>query len=55
MFSGYKMSNTSENGQLLIVTLVEFHENLELFLTNSIGLPTASDEFFGNQTASAKV
>eukprot|EP00978_Attheya_sp_CCMP212_P024762 scaffold78400_cov53-Attheya_sp.AAC.1 len=55
MFSGYKMSNTSENGQLLIVTLVELHENLELFLTNSIGLPTASDEFLGNQTASAKM
>jgi hypothetical protein len=55
MFTGYKMSNTSENGQLLLVTLVELPENLELFLTNSFGLPTASDEFFGNQTASAKV
>jgi hypothetical protein len=55
MFSGYKMSNTSENGQLLLVTLVDLPENLELFLTNSFGLPTASDDFFGNQTASAKV
>jgi hypothetical protein len=55
MFTGYKMSNTSEDGQLLIVTLVELPENLELFLTKSFGLPTASDEFFGNQTASAKV
>jgi hypothetical protein len=56
MFTGYKISsNTSENGQLLMVALVELPENLELFLINSFELPTASNDFFGNQTAPAQV
>eukprot|EP00978_Attheya_sp_CCMP212_P018683 scaffold51611_cov35-Attheya_sp.AAC.2 len=55
MFAGYKVSNTSEDRQLLMVTLADLPEKLELFLTNSFSLPTMSEEFAGNNTGSVKV
>eukprot|EP00978_Attheya_sp_CCMP212_P001360 scaffold2850_cov84-Attheya_sp.AAC.1 len=56
MFVGYKVSNTSEDRQLLLmVTLIELPERLELFLTNSFSLPTMSEEFAGNKTGSVKM
>eukprot|EP00978_Attheya_sp_CCMP212_P001192 scaffold2483_cov85-Attheya_sp.AAC.1 len=56
MFAGYKVSNTSEDRQLLLmVTLADLPERLELFLTNSFSLPTMSEEFAGNETGSVKV
>eukprot|EP00978_Attheya_sp_CCMP212_P005773 scaffold12887_cov65-Attheya_sp.AAC.1 len=55
MFAGYKVSNTSEDRQLLMVTLTDLSERLELFLTNSFSLPTMSEEFPGNNTGSVKV
>jgi hypothetical protein len=55
MFAGYKVSNTSEDRQLLMVTLTDLPERLELFLTNSFSLPTMSEEFAGNKTGSVKV
>eukprot|EP00978_Attheya_sp_CCMP212_P038299 scaffold188564_cov37-Attheya_sp.AAC.1 len=56
MFAGYKVSNTSEDMQLLLmVTLTALPERLELFLTNSFSLPTMSEEFPGNKTGSVKV
>eukprot|EP00978_Attheya_sp_CCMP212_P017558 scaffold46931_cov60-Attheya_sp.AAC.2 len=55
MFAGYKVSSTSEDRQLLMVTLIDLPERLELFLTNSFSLPTMSEEFPGNKTGSVKV
>eukprot|EP00978_Attheya_sp_CCMP212_P007410 scaffold17184_cov47-Attheya_sp.AAC.3 len=55
MFAGYKVSNTSEDRQLLMVTLTDLPERLELFLTNSFSLPTMSEEFAGNKTGSVKM
>eukprot|EP00978_Attheya_sp_CCMP212_P015052 scaffold38696_cov80-Attheya_sp.AAC.1 len=55
MFTGYKVSNTSEDRQLLMVTLTDLPERLELFLTNSFSLPTMSEEFPGNKTGSVKM
>jgi hypothetical protein len=55
MFAGYTVSNTSEDRQLLMVTLTDLPERLELFLTNSFSLPTMSEEFAGNKTGSVKV
>jgi hypothetical protein len=56
MFAGYKVSNTSEDSQLLLlVTLTDLPERLELFLTNSFTLPTMSEVFAGNNTGSVKV
>eukprot|EP00978_Attheya_sp_CCMP212_P010305 scaffold24856_cov36-Attheya_sp.AAC.1 len=55
MFVGYKVSNTSEDRQLLMVTLTDLPERLELFLTNSFSLPTMSEEFAGNNTGSMKM
>jgi hypothetical protein len=56
MFAGYKVSNTSEDRQLLLmVTLTDLPERLELFLTNSFSLPTMNEEFSGNNTGSVKV
>eukprot|EP00978_Attheya_sp_CCMP212_P031600 scaffold120155_cov29-Attheya_sp.AAC.1 len=55
MFVGYKVSNTSEDSQLLMVTLTDLPERLELFLTNSFSLPTMSEEFAGNKTGSVKM
>ena len=55
MFAGYKISNTSEDSQLFMVTLTDLPERLELFLTNSFSLPTMSEEFVGNKTGSVKV
>eukprot|EP00978_Attheya_sp_CCMP212_P020333 scaffold58053_cov67-Attheya_sp.AAC.2 len=55
MFAGYKVSNTSEDRQLLMVTLTDLPERLELFLTNSFSLPTMSEEFAGNNTGSMKM
>jgi hypothetical protein len=55
MFAGYKVSNTSEDSQLFLVTLTDLPERLELFLTNSFSLPTMSEEFAGNNTGSVKV
>eukprot|EP00978_Attheya_sp_CCMP212_P007310 scaffold16956_cov73-Attheya_sp.AAC.3 len=55
MFAGYKVSNTSEDRQLLMVALSDLPERLELFLTNSFSLPTMSEEFPGNKTGSVKV
>jgi hypothetical protein len=55
MFAGYKVSNTSEDWQLLMVTLTDLPERLELFLTNSFSLPTMNEEFAGNKTGSVKV
>eukprot|EP00978_Attheya_sp_CCMP212_P015050 scaffold38691_cov36-Attheya_sp.AAC.3 len=55
MFAGYKVSNTSEDIQLLMVTLTNLPERLELFLTNSFSLPTMSEEFARNNTGSVKV
>jgi len=56
MFAGYKVSNTSEDRQLLLmVTLTDLPERLELFLTNSFSLPTMSEVFAGNNTGSVKV
>eukprot|EP00978_Attheya_sp_CCMP212_P016972 scaffold44890_cov73-Attheya_sp.AAC.6 len=56
MFAGYKVSNTSEDRQLLLmVTLTDLPERLELFLTNSFSLPTMSEEFAGNKMGSVKV
>jgi hypothetical protein len=55
MFAGYKVSNASEDRQLLMVTLTNLPERLELFLTNSFSLPTMSEEFTGNNTGSVKV
>eukprot|EP00978_Attheya_sp_CCMP212_P007727 scaffold17957_cov57-Attheya_sp.AAC.5 len=54
MFAGYKVSNTSDDRQLLMVTLIDLPERLELFLTNSFSLPTMSEEFAGNKTGSMK-
>eukprot|EP00978_Attheya_sp_CCMP212_P001642 scaffold3352_cov47-Attheya_sp.AAC.4 len=54
MFAGYKVSNTSEDRQLLMVTLTNLPERLELFLTNSLSLPTMREEFAGNKTGSVK-
>eukprot|EP00978_Attheya_sp_CCMP212_P030727 scaffold114085_cov26-Attheya_sp.AAC.1 len=55
MFAGYQVSNTSENRQLLLlVTLTDLPERLELFLTNSFSLPTMREEFAGNNTGSVK-
>eukprot|EP00978_Attheya_sp_CCMP212_P000504 scaffold996_cov76-Attheya_sp.AAC.2 len=54
MFAGYKVSNTSEDRQLLVVTLANLPQRLELFLTNSFSLPTMSEEFPGNNTGSVK-
>eukprot|EP00978_Attheya_sp_CCMP212_P017553 scaffold46921_cov26-Attheya_sp.AAC.1 len=55
MFAGYKVSNTSEDRQLLMVALSDLPERLELFLTNSFSLPTMSEEFPGNKTGSVKM
>jgi hypothetical protein len=55
MFAGFKASNTSEDTQLLMVTLSDLPERLELFLTNSFSLPTTSEEFAGDKTGSVKV
>eukprot|EP00978_Attheya_sp_CCMP212_P042107 scaffold251260_cov46-Attheya_sp.AAC.1 len=55
MFVGYKVSNTSDDRQLLMVTLTNLPERLELFLTNSFSLPTMSEEFAGNKTGSVKM
>jgi hypothetical protein len=55
MFAGYKVSNTSDDQQLCMVTLMDLPERLELFLTNSFSLPTMSEEFAGNKTGSVKV
>eukprot|EP00978_Attheya_sp_CCMP212_P042785 scaffold266986_cov52-Attheya_sp.AAC.1 len=57
MFAGYKVNNTSEDMQLLMlmVALTDLPERLELFLTNSFSLPTMSEEFPGNKTGSVKV
>jgi hypothetical protein len=55
MFAGYTVSNTSEDRQLLLVTLTDLPERLELFLTNSFSLPTMNEEFAGNKTGSVKV
>eukprot|EP00978_Attheya_sp_CCMP212_P035285 scaffold152525_cov28-Attheya_sp.AAC.1 len=55
MFAGYQVSNTSEDRQLLMVTLADLPERLELFLTNSFSLPTMSEEFAGNNTGSVKM
>eukprot|EP00978_Attheya_sp_CCMP212_P019661 scaffold55321_cov75-Attheya_sp.AAC.2 len=55
MFVGYKISNTSEDMQLLMVTLTDLPERLELFVTNSFSLPTMNEEFTGNNTGSMKV
>eukprot|EP00978_Attheya_sp_CCMP212_P040206 scaffold217111_cov110-Attheya_sp.AAC.1 len=56
MFAGYNVSNTSDDRQLLLmVTLTDLPERLELFLTNSFSLPTMSEEFAGNKTGSVKV
>eukprot|EP00978_Attheya_sp_CCMP212_P011588 scaffold28668_cov45-Attheya_sp.AAC.1 len=55
MFAGYKVNNTSEDRELLMVTLTDLPERLELFLTNSFSLPTMSEEFAGNNTGSVKV
>eukprot|EP00978_Attheya_sp_CCMP212_P003507 scaffold7233_cov63-Attheya_sp.AAC.6 len=55
MFAGYKVSNTSEDRQLFVVTLTDLPERLELFLTNSFSLPTMSEAFAGNNTGSVKV
>ena len=55
MFAGYKVSNTSDDRQLRMVTLTDLPERLELFLTNSFSLPTMSEEFAGNKTGSVKV
>eukprot|EP00978_Attheya_sp_CCMP212_P028672 scaffold99683_cov65-Attheya_sp.AAC.1 len=55
MFAGYKVSNTSEDRQLLMLTLTDLPERLELFLTNSFSLPTMSEEFPGNKTGSVKM
>ena len=55
MFAGYTVSNTSEDRQLLLVTLTDLPERLELFLTNSFTLPTMREEFPGNKTGSVKV
>eukprot|EP00978_Attheya_sp_CCMP212_P025516 scaffold82227_cov58-Attheya_sp.AAC.1 len=55
MFAGYKVSNTYEDMQLLMVTLTDLPERLELFLTNSFSLPTMSEEFAGNKTGSVKM
>eukprot|EP00978_Attheya_sp_CCMP212_P026668 scaffold88203_cov31-Attheya_sp.AAC.1 len=58
MFAGYiGVSNTSKDMQLLMVTLTNLPENLELFLTNSFSLPTMSEdeEFPGNNTGSVKM
>eukprot|EP00978_Attheya_sp_CCMP212_P010536 scaffold25568_cov78-Attheya_sp.AAC.2 len=56
MFAGYKVSNTSEDRQLLLmVTLADLPERLELFLTNSFSLPTMSEEFAENKTGSVKM
>eukprot|EP00978_Attheya_sp_CCMP212_P023070 scaffold69905_cov31-Attheya_sp.AAC.1 len=49
-----KVSNTSKDRQLLMVTLSNLPERLELFLTNSFSLPTMSEEFAGNKTGSVK-
>eukprot|EP00978_Attheya_sp_CCMP212_P034651 scaffold146269_cov58-Attheya_sp.AAC.1 len=55
IFAGYKVSNTSDDRQLLMVTLTNLPERLELFLTNSFSLPTMSKEFAGNKTGSVKM
>eukprot|EP00978_Attheya_sp_CCMP212_P023992 scaffold74676_cov27-Attheya_sp.AAC.1 len=56
MFAGYKVSNTSDDRQLLLmVTLVDLPERLELFLMNSFTLPTMSEEFAGNKMGSVKM
>ena len=55
MFAGYTVSNTSEDRELLMVTLTDLPERLELFLTNSFSLPTMSEVFAGNNTGSVKV
>eukprot|EP00978_Attheya_sp_CCMP212_P026706 scaffold88369_cov72-Attheya_sp.AAC.2 len=55
MFAGFKVSNTSEDRQLFMVTLTDLPERLELFLTNSFSLPTMSEVFAGNKTGSVKV
>jgi hypothetical protein len=55
MFAGFKVSNTSEDRQLFMVTLADLPERLELFLTNSFSLSTMSEEFAGNKTGSVKV
>jgi hypothetical protein len=55
MFAGYTVRNTSDDRQLLLVTLTDLPERLELFLTNSFSLPTMSEEFSGNKTGSVKV
>eukprot|EP00978_Attheya_sp_CCMP212_P013324 scaffold33464_cov56-Attheya_sp.AAC.1 len=55
MFAGYKVSNTSEDIQLFMVTLTDLPERLELFLTNSFSLPTMSEEFARNKTGSVKM
>eukprot|EP00978_Attheya_sp_CCMP212_P019057 scaffold52916_cov58-Attheya_sp.AAC.1 len=58
MFAGYKVSNTSESKDrqlLLMVTLADLPEKLELFLTNSFSLPTMSEEFAANKTGSVKM
>eukprot|EP00978_Attheya_sp_CCMP212_P029735 scaffold106723_cov53-Attheya_sp.AAC.1 len=54
MFAGYKVSNTSEDRQLIMVVLTDLPERLELFLTNSFSLPTMSEEFPGNKTGYVK-
>eukprot|EP00978_Attheya_sp_CCMP212_P043065 scaffold274477_cov59-Attheya_sp.AAC.1 len=55
MFAGYKVNNTYEDRQLLMVVLTDLPERLELFLTNSFSLPTMSEEFPGNKTGSVKM
>eukprot|EP00978_Attheya_sp_CCMP212_P015145 scaffold38940_cov43-Attheya_sp.AAC.1 len=55
MFAGYKVSSTSEDRQILMVTLTDLPERLELFLTNSFSLPTMSEEFPENNTGSVKM
>jgi hypothetical protein len=55
MFAGFKVSNTSEDRHLFMVTLSDLPERLELFLTNSFSLPTMSEEFVRNKTGSVKV
>eukprot|EP00978_Attheya_sp_CCMP212_P044128 scaffold301375_cov67-Attheya_sp.AAC.1 len=53
MFAGYKVSNTSEDRQLLLlVALTDLPERLELYLTNSFSLPTLSGI---NKTGSVKM
>eukprot|EP00978_Attheya_sp_CCMP212_P047875 scaffold442764_cov59-Attheya_sp.AAC.1 len=55
MFAGYKVSNTSDDRQLLLmVALVDLPERLELFLMNSFTLPTMSEEFAGNKMGFVK-